>query len=125
MVRIVLVGCLPYNHGCSCSEHPYGCGIALIQAHGNGVGLLIRLHLVEKIHLAGHKVNDNGSDGYRDCFAAREYLSGETARQFDGALLRITEVFLCNSPNTSIRALYYRNRGYAYAEMVEMGAIGN
>jgi hypothetical protein len=79
MVWIVLVGFLSDDHGRSCSEHPYECGNALIQAHDNGVGRLIHLHLVEKIHLAGHKVNDDGSNGCYVCFAAREFSSGETA----------------------------------------------
>jgi hypothetical protein len=56
MVRIVLVGFLPDNHGRSCAAHPYGCGNALIEEEDNGVGHLIRLHLVEKTHLAGYIV---------------------------------------------------------------------
>ena len=87
MVRIALVGFIPNDRGHSCSAHPYGGMNVCFQAHSNGVGRLIRLHLLEKIHLAGHKVNDDGSDGCRVCFAAREYSSGETAHQLDDALL--------------------------------------
>ena len=56
MVRVVLVGFLPDNHGRSCEAHPYGCGNALIKGEGNGVGCVARLHLVEKVHLACHKL---------------------------------------------------------------------
>ena len=115
MVRVVLVGFLPDDHGRSCEAHPYGCGNALIEGDGNGVGCVVRLHLVEKVHLACYLVKSDGTDGCRVCFAAREYASGETARVLDGALLRITDVFLCDDPNKSMRALYHRNRGYAYA----------
>ena len=45
----------------------------------------------------------------------KEYASGETAHVLDGALLRITDVFLCDDPNKSMRALYHQKRGYGYA----------
>jgi hypothetical protein len=37
----------------------------------------------------------------------------------DGALLCVTEVFLPDTENRSMSALYYHNRGYAYAETVK------
>ena len=49
---IILVGFLPDDHGRSCKVHPYGCGNALIEGEGNGVGRLVCLLLVEKVHLA-------------------------------------------------------------------------
>ena len=118
MVKIVLVGFLPDDHGCSCVAHPFGCGNALIEGPGNGVGRLVRLRLVERTHLAGYAVRDDGTDGCRVCFTAREYAIGSMASRLDGCLLRITEVFLPDSGNSSVRALYHRNRGYAYAETV-------
>ena len=119
MVKIVLVGFLPDDHGRSCVAHPFGCGNALIEGPGNGVGSLVRLRLVERTHLAGYAVRDDGTDGCRVCFTAREYATGSMANCLDGCLLWITEVFLSDSENRSERALYHRNRGYAYAETVD------
>ena len=119
MVKIVLVGFLPDDHGCSCVAHPFGCGNALIEGPGNGVGRLVRLRLVERTHLAGYAVCDDGTDGCRVCFTAREYAIGSMASRLDGCLLRIMEVFLLDSGNSSVRALYHRKRCYAYAETVD------
>ena len=117
-MRIVLVGFLPDDHGRICEAHPYGCGNALIDGDGNGVGSLVRLRLVEGTHLAGYAVRGDGTDGCRVCFAAREYTTPDKAHSLHGSLLRITEVFLPDSENRSMRALYHRNRGYAYAEVL-------
>jgi hypothetical protein len=119
MVKIVLVGFLPDSHGRSCVAHPFGCGNALLESEGNGVGRLVRLCLVEETHLAGYEVRGDGTDGCRVCFTPREYAIGENSQRLDGCLLRIMEVFLPDSENRSMRALYHRNRGYAYAETVE------
>jgi hypothetical protein len=118
-MKIVLVGFLPSGHGRSCGEHPYGCGNAFIESADNGVGRLVRLRLVEMTNLAVYDVRDDGTDGCRICFTAREYAIGKNAQMLDGVMLRITEVFLPDSPNSSMRALYHRNRGYAYAETVD------
>ena len=72
MVRVVLVGFLPNDHGRSCTKHPFGCGNALIEKQGTGVGSLICLRLAEETHLAGYEVRENGMDDCRVCFAARE-----------------------------------------------------
>ena len=73
-------------------------------------GELVCLHLVKQIHLAGYAVRKDGTDGCRVCFTAREYAIGSMASRLDGCLLRITEVFLPDSGNSSVRALYHRNR---------------
>jgi hypothetical protein len=112
-MRIVLVGFLPDGHGRSCVEHPYGCGNALIERPDNGVGTVVRLRLVELTNLACHLVREDGTDGCRVCFTAREYAIGPNARHLDGALVKITEVYLPDSENSSMRMLYHRNRGYA------------
>ena len=93
-------------------------GNALIEEEGDGVGRLIRLRLVEKTHLAGYKIKEDGTDGCHVCFAAQEYTIRNTAGKLDGAILRITDVFTPDCTNSSMRALYHRNRGYAYAEVV-------
>jgi hypothetical protein len=64
-------------------------------------------------------VHDDGTDGCRVCFAAREHATGANMQLLDGALLCVTEVFLPDAANRSMRALYYRNRGYAYEEIVK------
>ena len=83
------------------------------------MGKLVRLWLVEQSNLAVHEVRKDGSDGCCICFTAREYTIGENAQRLDGLLLMVTDVFLPDSPNSSMRHLYHRNRGYAYAETVD------
>ena len=117
-MRVVLVGFLPLDHGRSCESHPCGCGNALIEEEGDRVGRLIRLQLVEKTHLAGYEIKDDGMEGCRVCFAAREYVIGNSAGKLDGAILRIMAVFTPDCANSSMRALYHCNHGYAYAEVV-------
>ena len=119
MVKIVLVGFLPDHHGRSCEAHPYGYGNALLEREGNGVGRLVRLRLVERIHLVGYAVRDDGTDASRVCFAAQEYANSENTLCLDGSLLRITAVFLPDSENRIMRALYHSNHSYAYAEIFE------
>jgi len=113
------MGFLPEDHGCCCEAHPHGCGNALIEKEGSGEGRLVHLRLIEKTHLVGHKVQDNGSDGCRVCFAACEYATGGNANFLDGSLLRITRVVLPDCESKSMRALYHHNSGYAYAETIE------
>ena len=71
MMQAVLVGFLPSDYGRSCDAHPYGCGNLFIEEVVNGVGHLICLHLVERTHLAGYKIKDDGTDCCRICFAAQ------------------------------------------------------
>ena len=76
------------------------------------------MRLVERIHLAGYAVGEDGTDGCRVCFMAREYAIGGMARRLGGCLLGITKVFLPDSENCSMRVLYHRNHGYGYSETV-------
>ena len=91
----------------------------MLESAGNGVGRLVRLRLVEETNLAWYVVRDNGTDGCRVCFTTREYATGANAHQLGGLLLKITQVFLPNSENSSMRMLYHCNRGYAYAETID------
>jgi len=118
-MKIVLVGFCPDGHGRSCETHPYGCGNAFIESVGNGVGRLVHLHLAEKTNLAVYEVRYDGTDGCHICFTAWEYAIGENAHRLDGSLLTIIDVFLPDSPNRSMRALYHRNCGYVYAETID------
>jgi hypothetical protein len=81
--------------------------------------MLVRLCLVEFTHLACYDVRDDGMDGCRICYAAWEYAAGPKAQLHDGALLHITEVFLPDTANRSMRHLYHRNHSYAYADVVD------
>jgi hypothetical protein len=80
---------------------------------------MVRLRLVEETNLAGYLVSDDGTDGCRVCFTAREYAIGPNACRLDGSLLITTEVYLLNSANSSMRMLYHRNRGYAIAVTID------
>jgi hypothetical protein len=63
MVKSVLVGFLPDYNQHNCEMHPYGCGNALLEREGNGMGRLVCLHLVDNMHRAGYEVK-------HICFAA-------------------------------------------------------
>ena len=62
MMRVVLAGFLPSDDGRSCEAHPYGCRNVLIEEEDDGVGRLIHLRLVEKTHLAGYEIKDDGME---------------------------------------------------------------
>ena len=66
---------------------------------------MVRLRLVEETNLAGHLVREDGTDGCRVCFTAREYAIGPNACRLDGALVKIAEVYLPDSMNSSMRML--------------------
>ncbi len=103
-MRIVIAAFLCGGHIHNCVLHPYGCGNSLLENAGNGVGRLVHLHLVEETNLACHVVREGGTVGCRICFTAREYAVGDNARQLGGLLLKITQVSLPDSENSSMRA---------------------
>jgi hypothetical protein len=119
--EVVLVGFLPTDNGRSCSLHPFGCGNALVLGRDNshGVGMKLRMRLVDKTNLAGYKMRPNGSDGYRVCFAAREFAIGLRGQFLDGCTVVIKELVLPDDTNSAKRHLYHRNRGYAIAKVIE------
>ena len=86
----------------------------MLESKGNGVGRLVHFRLVERIHLAGYAVREDGTDDCRVYFAAREYKNGDIAQSRDGWLLRIMDVFFRGSMCT----LYHRNHGNTYAATV-------
>ena len=79
---------------------------------------MICLHLVEKTHHSCYEIKDDGMEGCCVCFAAQECAIENTAGKLDGTILRITTVFTPDCANSSMRALYHRNHGNAYAEVV-------
>jgi hypothetical protein len=121
MERIVLVGFLPMDNGRTCEVHPFGCGNSLVlNREDYGVGIVLRLRLVVRDQLACYTIRNDGTDGCRVCFAAREYAAGENGQRLDGAIVRITDVFTPESENSSVRRLYHHNRGYAYAVVLNL-----
>ena len=70
--------------------------------------------------LAGDIMNDDGSEGCRVCFAAREYAAGDNDRCLDGAIVKIVEVFTADHPNSTMRRLFHHNRGYASAIVLSL-----
>ena len=123
MFSIILVGFLTTDNGRSCVQHPYGCGHfwVLEKSPSHGVGLHFRLRLVDGSHLTGYIVEADGSDGCRVCFAAREYAVGVNGVWLDGCIFQIKEVVLPDNENSSKRALFHRNRGYAVADFLTPG----
>ncbi len=120
MYQIILVGFLPNDNGRSCFVHPYGCGNALVLEADNshGVGMKLRLRLVDGSHLACYAIKSDGSDGCRVCFAAREFAVGRRGQRLDGCIVVITEMVLPDMENLAKRQLYHRNRGYAVADVL-------
>ncbi len=51
-------------------------------------------------------------------FLAREYTAGENDYQLDGAVIKLIDVFTAEHENRSMRYLFHRNIGYAYAVVV-------
>lgn len=89
----------------------------LAESKGNGVGRFVSLFSVEETNLAGYAVEDEGTNGCQVCFSAYEYAMGENACRLDGSLLRISEIFLPNSANRSMRSLHHQHHGFACAKI--------
>ena len=116
MQRIVLVGFLPDDNSRNCDLHPFGCGDALILNRDDcGVGIRLRLHMMVVHKLTCYTINNDGLDGCRICFTAREYAAGDNGQLLDGAVVKITAIFTPDHENQSMRRLYNYNHGYAYA----------
>jgi hypothetical protein len=121
MERIVLVGFLLEGNGHSCELHPFGCGNSMVVNRvDSGVGLCLWLRSFVRNELAGYIMNDDGTEGCRICFAAREYAAGENDRRLDGAIIKIVEVFTADHPNSMMRHLFHHNHGYAYATILSL-----
>ena len=82
------------------------------------MGRLVCLLLVEETNLTCFVVHLNGTDDCHICFAVQEYAICDNACQLDSMLLMITQVFLPNFENMSMRALYHCNHGFAYTKTV-------
>ena len=82
MNRIVLVGFLPCDNGCSCDLHQFGCGNSLvINWDDHGVGMPLHLRMTALHKLACYNINEDGTDGCHVCFVAREVSAAGNAAQ--------------------------------------------
>jgi len=98
MERIVLIGFLECNNGCSCELHPFGCGSSwVLNRDVSGFGL----HLTAN-ELTCYIIGSNGSDGCHVGFMGREYASGDNRPQLDTAIVEIMTVFTPDSKNHSM-----------------------
>ncbi len=73
-------------------------------------------------------MREDGTNGCRFCFVAQVYANGDNLQCLDGCLVRIMEVFLPDSENHSMQALYHCDSAYANAETakkVELDKILN
>ena len=68
--------------------------------------------------IAAYFVKRHGSNRCRVGFTPREQTVGERGSILDGAFVRVFEVFTPEHPNSHCCSLYYRNHGYALAEIV-------
>ena len=126
MQRVVLVGFSPDNNGCHCNLHPFGCGNSLIlNRDDRGVGICLRLHMIVQHELTCYTINSDSSVGCRVCFITREYAASDNGRRLDGAVVKITEVFMPDHGNRSIQCLYHHNHGYAYAVVESLNKSRN
>ena len=83
-----------------------------------GVGMVLRLRMMVPHEVSCYTINNDGSDGCRVCFVAREYAARENGHCLDGCTVCILEVFKCDDANCSMRRLFRHNRGYANARVV-------
>ena len=83
-----------------------------------GVGMVLRLRMMVPHEVSCYTINDDGSDGCRVGFVAREYAAGENGCRLDGRTVCISEVFHCDDANRSMRRLFHHNHGYAYTRFV-------
>ena len=87
----------------------------------HGVGMKLRMWLVDKTHLAGYQMLPDELDGCRVCFAAREFAVGQCGQRLNGCMVVIKEMVLPDDENSTKRHLFHCNHGYAIAEVTGVG----
>jgi hypothetical protein len=118
-LRVIIVGFIECNNGRTCNSHPDGCGNKLVlERPDNGVGMVLRVRMTAPEELACFVMGDDGEDGCRVAFLAKEYAAGERGLGLNGAIVRIVDVYLPDNENRSARRLYHHNRGYGIGEIV-------
>ena len=121
MNRIVLVGFLPCDNGCSCDLHPFGCGNSLVINWDNhGLGMQLHLRMTVPHELARYTINGGETDGCRVCFVAWDVLAAGNVTWLDGVIVCIRTVFTSDYKNHSMRCLFHHNHGYDSGKIVEL-----
>jgi hypothetical protein len=69
--------------------------------------------------LASYAITPDGSDGCLVAFAIGEYTAGENGIRFDGATIRLVQIFSAEDENGMAQNLHYHNHGYAVGEVAE------
>jgi hypothetical protein len=80
--------------------------------------MVLRVPMTAHEELACFVMGDDGKDGGRVAFLAKEYAAGERGLGLNGAIVRIVDVYLPDNKNRSARRLYHHNRGYDVGEVV-------
>jgi len=80
--------------------------------------MVLRVRMTAPDELACFVMGDDGEDGCRVAFLAKEYSAGERGLGLNGAIVRIVDVYLPANENRSARRLYHHNRGYTVDEVV-------
>ena len=83
-----------------------------------GVSMVLHLRMMVPHEVSCYTINDDGSDGCRVCFVAREYAARENGQRLDGRTVCISEVIQCDDANRSMRRLFHHNLGYPYVQVV-------
>jgi hypothetical protein len=117
--HIVLVGFGHLDNGRSCEDHPGRCGDVLVLTKENfGEGMLLRIRNSVPNELAVYTIKKDGTDGCRVGFAQRQYAIQENAKKYDGATVRLVNVFTRWHENSYCRSLAHKNFVYADAEII-------
>ena len=123
--RVIGVGFSHTSNGRCCAAHPSGCGQAQILGRddsGEGVELIL-VYIEDRHELPLYTINEDGSCGCRVGFAARQYATQTNGPMYDGALVRIMEMFTTDPEKTDNPAkheLAHRNFGYAIMDVIEL-----
>jgi hypothetical protein len=64
-------------------------------------------------------IKRTGEVGCRGAFASKQYASEDLLQLYDGATVRIVQMFLPTSESKWEQQLYHHNYGYAVGEVVE------
>ena len=87
----------------------------------------MQLHLQMKAphELGCYAINEDGTDGCRMCFVAREVSTVGNATRLDGVIVCIGTSFTSDHEHRSMRHHFHHNCGYAYTRIVELQKTNN
>ena len=80
--------------------------------------MVLRVRMTAPEELACFVMGDDGKDGCRVAFLAKEYAAGERGLGLNAVIVWIVDVYLPDNENRSARRLYHHNHGYAVGEVV-------